>query len=385
MLCFCTDLIIRDMKKYFIVVSLLVVFSFVLSGVADASSTIGTNMSTTGTFAQTVSSATAALFQNAAGTLTVLQVDTNTGTGRVGVGAAPSTTFEVQGTASASYFLTGNTIQVGGGTNTASVAYNRFGSVATNRSLSATNDVLINGKLEVDGKSFFDGTASVASDFEVGGIASISSVLYLTNGQVRPGTGGDGATAFRFQNAAGTLSVLTIDTTTGRGRVGIGATPGTTFEVQGTASASYFLTGNTIQVGGFASVAYNRFGTVATTHSLSATNDVLVNGIFEVDGKSFFDGTASVASDFEVTGYASASKGFFQTDLVVGHNVASSSTIYLAEFGGGAGTATVSLLFGSSTASSKGTCFQMKNDVGTWVYARIAGTTWTVNAIKCHN
>lgn len=390
------------MKKYFYVVSLLVVFSLVLTGMANAASTIGTDMSTTGTFTQTVGSATAARFQNAAGTLTVFQVNTSTGTGRVGVGAAPSTTFEVQGTASASYFFTANTIQVGGGM-VASVAYNRFGSTATTHSLSAVNDVLINGKLEVDGDVLFDtetgvsiGDTGPSTVFEVQGTASAS--YFFTGNTIQVGGGIVASVAYnRFGSTATTRSLSATNDVLINGKlevdgnaffdakVGIGGATNTVFEVQGTASASYFLTGNTIQVGGFASVAYNRFGASATTHSLSATNDVLVNGILEVDGKAFFDGTASVASDFEVTGYASASKGFFQTDIVVNHNVASSSSIYVAEFGGGAGTATVSIMFGSSSASSKGTCFQMKNDVGTWVYARIVGTTWTVNSIKCHN
>lgn len=173
--------------------------------------------------------------------------------------------------------------------------------------------------------------------------------------------------------------MLTIDTT--NTRVGIGGTPGTTFEVQGTASASYFLTGNTIQVGGFASVAYSRFGIAVTGYSafLTTTNDVLISGDLEVDGKAFFDGTASVAGNFEVIGTASASKAFVTTSFVVGSNVASSSTAYVAEF---VSTATTSVLFGGSSATL-GTCLQMKNTTGGTVYARIVGTTWTVNAIKC--
>lgn len=321
------------MKKYF-VGSLLVSVVVLVSGVANAASTIGTNMSTTGTFAQTVSSATAALFQNAAGTLTVLQVDTNTGTGRVGVGAAPSTTFEVQGTVSASYFFTGNTIQIGGGI-VASVAYNRFGSTATTHSLSAVNDVLVNGQLEVDGNAFFDA------------------------------------------------------------KVGIGAGPSTVFEVQGTASASYFFTQNTLQVAGVpgatATVAYSRFGTGTTgnTGEFNAANDLLITGSLEVDGK------ASVAGNFQTSGRFiadTAASHSFVGDLILTSNLiargtvtSQSSGLYTAEFGGNAGTATISLLFGSSTASSKGTCFQMKNTVGDWVYARILGTTWTVNYVKCHS
>lgn len=244
-------------KKY--IVSLLVVLSLVLTGMANAASTIGTNMSTTGTFAQTVSSATAALFQNAAGTLTVLQVDTTTGTGRVGVGAAPSTTFEVQGTASASFFFTQNTLQVAGVPGaTATVAYSRFGVGTTGNTVefNAANDLLITGSLEVDGK------ASVAGNFQTSG---------------------------RF------------------------------------------------------------IADTAASHS--------------------FKGDLILTSDLIVRGTVTSQ----------------SSGLYTAEFGGGAGTATISLLFGSSTASSLGTCFQMKNTVGDWVYARILGTTWTVNYVKCHS
>jgi len=214
-------------KRSFLMVVISALLLFSLFTITYAASTIGTNMSTTGTFTLTIGSATAARFQNAAGTTTVLVVDTaNT---RVGVGAAPGTTFEVQGTASASYFLTGNTIQVGG---FASAAYSRFGTnTATASDIATTNDLLISGNLEVDLKSYFDSPA----------------------------------------------------------------------EVQGTASASYFLTGNTIQVGGFASAAYSRFGTATTNRGLSATNDLLISGYLEVDSSASFDG------GFELTTFASVS------------------------------------------------------------------------------
>ncbi len=393
------------MKKYLRVKSLLysitasAVFVFLIAGSVWAASTIGNNMSTTGTFTSTVTSATAAAFQDAAGTFNVLVVDTSNR--RVGVGAAPQTVFEVQGTSSASYFLTGNTIQVGG---FASVAYNRFGTAATTHSLSATNDVLINGQLEVDGQTFFDANASAADSFEltnansllginaggktdtmfeVGGTASISGIITLANGQIRPLR--DSATAFRFQNASGANSALTIST--GNSWVGVGATPQTTFEVQGTSSASYLLSSNTLQIGGFASVAYNRFGTAATTHSLSATNDVLINGNLEVDTATFLDGLASISSNLEVVGYASASKGFFTTDLIVGSNVASSSTAYTAEFGTPTvGSAGFLFANGANSASTTGTCFQLKDTAGKWIYMRFnsGATTPTLSTIKCH-
>lgn len=313
------------MKKYlqgqslFWSITASVVFVFLLVGSVWADSTIGTNMSTTGTFTITpaTDSATSVRFQNAAGTNILIANSTSRW---VGVGASPQTTFEVQGTSSASYFLTGNTIQVGG---YASVAYNRFGTAATTHSLSATNDVLIGGILETDGKTFLDGTASVASDFEIGGMASISGVLNLADGEIR--SENNSTTALRFQNAAGSTTVMTIDTT--NSRVGIGKTPATTLDISGSASASV---------------------------------------------------------NFEAVGYASASTGFFTTDLIVGNNVASSSSIYAGEFGAGK-TGTISLLFGSNTAAATtGTCIQMKNSVGAWVYLRVFGTTLTVNTQKCH-
>src|SRR3989338_1941673 len=88
-------------------------------------------------------------------------------------------------------------------------------------------------------------------------------------------------------------------------RLGVNTTsPATVFEVQGTASASYFLTGNTLQVGGFSSAAYSRFGTATTGYAsdLDTINDLLISGALEVDGNSFFDGKASISSNFQTAG-----------------------------------------------------------------------------------
>src|SRR3989344_848168 len=214
-------------KRGFLMVVISSLLLLSLFTITYAASTIGTNMSTTGTFTQTADSATATRFQNAAGTTTVLVVDTtNT---RVGVNAG----------------------------------------------------------------------AAVNTTFEVGGTASISGIGTWADGRFRPQS--DAATAFRFQNAAGTASVLIIDTT--NARIGIGATPGTIFEVQGTASASYLLTGNTIQVGGYASADYSRFGTSTTTSGfLSTTNDLLITGKLEIDGSVSFGGFASFSANASLSG-----------------------------------------------------------------------------------
>ena len=116
--------------------TVFVVFSFVFVFVvgANAASTIGTNMSTTGTLTVTPASdsATSVRFQNTAGTNFFIADSTNR---RIGVGGTdgPSTVFEVQGTVSASYFFTQNTIQVAGLPGaTASVAYSRDAIGTTN-------------------------------------------------------------------------------------------------------------------------------------------------------------------------------------------------------------------------------------------------------------
>lgn len=60
------------------------------------------------------------------------------------------------------------------GFSTATVSYNRFGTTTTNHSLANSSDVLISGRLEVDGQTFFDGgtTFNAATTFNSG--ASIS-------------------------------------------------------------------------------------------------------------------------------------------------------------------------------------------------------------------
>jgi O-acetyl-ADP-ribose deacetylase (regulator of RNase III) len=321
------------MKKY-LIVSLLVVFLF--AGNVYAASTIGTNMSTTGTFTITpaTNSATSVRFQSTAGTNYLIGDSTNL---RIGINGTPTTTLEVQGTASASYLLTANSLQVFSALST--VAYSRFGTGTTGRSLAAADDILVSGLIEFDDNAFFDNKVSVNK-----------------------------------------------------------GTPSTQLDVAGTSSASYGFFSNSLQVFGStgASVAYSRFGTGTTGHSLAAADDVLFTGLVEFNDNAFLDAKASVSGNFQTSGRFIADTAashsitgdLLLTDaLVVGSTTASNSgATYVAEFGGGSGTASVSILFGSSTASSKGTCLQLKDSTGAWVYARVAngGSTFTINTIKCH-
>ncbi|MDP3792297.1 MAG: hypothetical protein Q8Q89_01065 [bacterium] len=356
-------------KRGFLMVVISTLLFLSIFTITYAASTIGTNMSTTGTFTQTVGSATAARFQNAAGTTTVLVVDTtNT---RVGVNAG----------------------------------------------------------------------GAVDTTFEVGGTASISGIGTWADGRFRPQS--DATTAFRFQNAAGTTSVLIIDTT--NFWVGIGATPQTTFEVQGTASASYFLTGNTLQVGGFASAAYSRFGTATTNRGLSATNDLLISGYLEVNssasfdggfelatfasvsmdgtsnfninlqstgdfilqdngstfftlsdtgaltmtGQSTFSGGVSVSTNFEVTGnnrFGINAGATTQTTLEVGGTASISGIASVSgNFSAGVtNTGTSSFNFDGSSAGTQGACFRIKdNDGSGYTYLRVENGTGRFSTVDC--
>ena len=310
-------------------VALVAVFSFVFlfAGGVHAASTIGTNMSTTGTLTVTpaTDSATSVRFQNAAGTNFFIADSTNS---RIGVGGAPQTVFEVQGTASASYLMTANSLQVAG---VASVAYSRFGTGATGHSLAATDDVLFTGLVEFDDNAFFDA------------------------------------------------------------RLGVNGAPSTLFEVQGTASASYLMTANSLQVAGVASVAYSRFGTGTTgnTGEFNAANDLLITGSLEIDGK------ASLASNFQMSGKffadTAASHSFtgdlsVTSNLVVGPASSSTDTFYVAEFSTSTvGTASYLFAGGGNSASTTGTCFQLKSTDGTWIYMRFntGASTPTLSIIKC--
>ncbi len=363
-------------------------------------------MSTTGTLTVNNSSGTAVRFQRS-GTNIIIFDTTN---GRLGIDAGGNldTDFEVGGTASAQNFLSQGAVQFAG--NSASVAYSRFGTTTTlhNNYMSASNDLLVSGDAELRGSVSF------------GGVASISGIVYMNDGRFKANA--NSTTAFRFQNAAGTTSVLTIDTTNARVGVGtIGGVLDTVFEAGGTASATNLVTSGAVQfAGNTATVAYSRFGTSTTKRSnyITASNDLLVSGDLETVGSASFGGTASVSGIFFMTDgqfrpSANSTTAFrFQnaagstnvltidtTNTRVG--VGSVGTIDTTfEVGGVASvgtnlnvgetaTATTSITF-ETRSTTQGACFTILGNNGTTYYARIVASgddadgDWWVSTKNCN-
>src|SRR3989344_4406540 len=190
---------------------------------------------------------------------------------------------EFQGTASASYGLFGS-LPIAG---FSSASYSRFGTATTTHSsdLSTPSDLLISGDLEIDGSFFADSAASISGNFQtegrfIFGDGGDTGALNTSDWDISDTgvlTGISGITT----NGGYTQSGTDFNTLTGK-LFGINA------EFQGTASASYGLFGS-LQVGGFSSASYSRFGTDTTGYSadLDAANDLLISGDLEIDG-SFF-------------------------------------------------------------------------------------------------
>lgn len=217
--------------------------------------------------------------------------------GNVGVGTAtPTTKLDVSGNASVS----GN-FEVG--TSSTFLVQETTGKVGIGTAAPGV-------RLEV--KDLLDGASLEVLRLNNGGTGSPGAVLTFYNNSAELGRIEGMASSLRFGTGSSGTERMRIDAT---GNVGINtgaATLMTRFEVQGTASASNLLTVGSLQVAnGGATVSYSRFGIDATGRGLSTTDDLLISGDLEVDAKAFFDSTASVASHFEVGGYASIGGNIF--------------------------------------------------------------------------
>ena len=330
------------------------VFSFVLVNVALADYTIGTSITTTGSLTVNSSSGTAVRFQRSGTNIFIF----DTTKGRLGIDAGGNldTKFEVGGTASAQNFLAQGAVQFAG--NSASVAYSRFGTTTTNHGnyISASNDLLVSGDVELRGSVSF------------GGVASISGIVYMNDGRFK--TNADSTTAFRFQNAAGTTTVLTIDTTNTRVGINFGGNLDTTFEVGGLASISN------------ASIS-DRFELTSSTARFGINAGNFTDNMFEVGGLASVS-NASISDRFELTSstarFGINAGNFTDTAFEVG-GVASVGTNLRV---GTTSTATTSATF-ETRSTTQGSCFIITDSAGTVKYARInAANAWIINTTVCN-
>lgn len=204
----------------------------------------------------------------------------------------------------------------------------------------------------------FDAGASVSTNLEVEGPASISGKLTINNHASSSGT--VEATTLKAGTYTGdsTVSIntgtgdLTLDANSNNVIISANASVSGVFEigsndlyvntsgigvntqnlvealeVVGVGSISSELNvfgGLEVSKGTAADVAYSRLGTAGTSYAslISAADDLLITGSLETDDKSFFDSTVSISgkfelsadasssSDFEFGGYASASQYF---------------------------------------------------------------------------
>ena len=320
-----------SMKKYNILTLALVVVTslFFVYYAVDAASTVGTNLSTTGTFSTTTASLSASL--------------------EVATGAS----------------LSGNLQFGGSGTHTLGV---NSGSGALTINAFTLGGAVTGGSQNITGVALLSAVqASVSTAFEVGTYASISGNLQF---------GGSGTHTIGVNSGSGALTINAFtlggavtggsQDITGLAAIGaVNASLSTNFEAVGYASIS-----GALQFGGSGThtIGVNSGSGALTINAFTLGGAVTGNSQNLTGIAGFGSLTASISNGFEAGSYASASK------LIIGGQLASISTgaRYTAEFSSGSTTASTSINFGGAGATL-GTCLQLKDSLGNNVYLRIIG------------
>src|SRR3989338_6429255 len=234
--------------------------------------------------------------------------------------------------------LASGAVQFGaGGAPLSSVSYSRFGSLAATHTnyISSASDVFISGDLEVKGSisaniasaSQFKGSAfSSVGDCNDSGEALGCDVGTFSCLSISGGTAAGDTGEIQFNNADAFAASSKFFWDNTRSRLGIGSAfsttvlPATTLEVQGTASASYFISSGSVQFGSnVATAQYSRFGSTTSTHTnyMRSANDLLISGDLEVRGSATFSNGASVSNYLTITSNGTTGNHLRLTDSSV--------------------------------------------------------------------
>ena len=106
---------------------------------------------------------------------------------------------------------------------------------------------------------------------------------------------------------------------------------------------------------------------------------ISVDGTVVIDGSGNYDGAVTAGANGVTTDDLTVGDdGIVTDDLIVGAAAASASSLELSVL-----DATATASFGLDSGGAVGSCIEMRNTVGATVYARVVGTTWTVNTTSC--